>query len=213
MPVILDNGSEDVRTWLDPNRAEWSKELQSLLKPYKGELECYPVSKDVGKVGNNSPTFIIPIASTENKNNIANFFGGGKKTAKSNVEKKEIDKVNDEVKYVADEKRVTVDHNGSEDNAPLPIPKVEDTGGKSSLKREHSDTNTVGDAATTSPSPSKTTKKAKTSTKAAPSPEKSASGGSTRKTRSATSNGSKRSPAKNTSNTTHPGQRITNFFN
>ncbi|KAH7026313.1 uncharacterized protein B0I36DRAFT_330366 [Microdochium trichocladiopsis] len=89
MPVILENGSDEVRTWLDPARHEWSAELQSLLRPWKGELEIYPVSKDVGKVGNNSPTFIIPIDSKENKNNIANFFtskaaaaaagGGGQK--------------------------------------------------------------------------------------------------------------------------------------
>lgn len=74
MPVILEPGSEKLRTWLDPNRHEWSRELQSILKPWDGELDVYPVSKDVGKVGNNSPSFIIPIASKENKSNIANFF-------------------------------------------------------------------------------------------------------------------------------------------
>jgi hypothetical protein len=74
MPVILDNGSEGLRTWLDPKRYEWSKELQNLLRPFEGELEIYPVNKDVGKVGNNSPSFIIPIDSKENKSNIANFF-------------------------------------------------------------------------------------------------------------------------------------------
>ena len=74
MPVILENGSAEVRTWLDPGRYEWSKELQTLLKPFDGELECYPVDKAVGKVGNNSPDFVIPVASRENKNNIANFF-------------------------------------------------------------------------------------------------------------------------------------------
>jgi putative SOS response-associated peptidase YedK len=78
MPVILENGSEDIRTWLDPKRYTWSKELQNLLVPFQGELEVYPVSKDVGKVGNNSETFIIPVASSENKNNIANFFAKGK---------------------------------------------------------------------------------------------------------------------------------------
>ncbi|KAI1140442.1 DUF159-domain-containing protein [Hypoxylon sp. FL0543] len=84
MPVILENGSEDLRKWLDPKRHEWSQELQALLKPFEGELEVYPVSKDVGKVGNNSPNFIIPIDSKENKSNIANFFakGGEKKNVK-----------------------------------------------------------------------------------------------------------------------------------
>ncbi|KXJ89245.1 hypothetical protein Micbo1qcDRAFT_235558 [Microdochium bolleyi] len=98
MPVVLENGSDEVRTWLDPARHEWSAELQSLLRPWSGELEIYPVSKDVGKVGNNSPTFIIPLDSKENKNNIANFFtskasggggGGGGKVGKANVVKKE----------------------------------------------------------------------------------------------------------------------------
>lgn len=82
MPVILDPASDKMKTWLDPGRFEWSKDLQDLLKPFDGELEMYPVSKDVGKVGNNSPTFIIPIASRENKSNIANFFANAQ--AKTN---------------------------------------------------------------------------------------------------------------------------------
>jgi putative SOS response-associated peptidase YedK len=77
MPVILEAGSEAMRTWLDPGRCEWSKELQALLRPFEGELEVYPVSKEVGKVGNNSPSFVIPVASRENKSNIANFFARG----------------------------------------------------------------------------------------------------------------------------------------
>ncbi|KAK3295052.1 uncharacterized protein B0H64DRAFT_325168 [Chaetomium fimeti] len=74
MPVILEPGSEALWKWLDPGRDEWSKELQGLLRPFEGELEVYPVSKEVGKVGNNSPSFVIPVASRENKANIANFF-------------------------------------------------------------------------------------------------------------------------------------------
>ncbi|EPS33378.1 hypothetical protein PDE_08340 [Penicillium oxalicum 114-2] len=89
MPVILDYGSDEMRTWLDPNRKTWSSELQCILKPYQGDLECYPVSKDVGKVGNNSPDFIIPVDSKENKSNIANFFANAK--AKSASPKKETD--------------------------------------------------------------------------------------------------------------------------
>jgi len=79
MPVILDPGSREMEVWLDPNRHEWSKELQDVLRPYRGELEVYPVSKEVGKVGNNSPTFVVPVASKENKSNIANFFAKGEK--------------------------------------------------------------------------------------------------------------------------------------
>ncbi|KAI0414101.1 hypothetical protein F5X98DRAFT_260652 [Xylaria grammica] len=91
MPVILDNGSEKMHKWLDPTRYVWSTELQSLLKPYDGELEVYPVSKDVGKVGNNSPTFIVPINSKQNKSNIANFFAKGaeRKEIKNKIEQDE----------------------------------------------------------------------------------------------------------------------------
>ncbi|KAM7185048.1 putative ACR, COG2135 domain containing protein [Naviculisporaceae sp. PSN 640] len=90
MPVIFDPGSEEVRIWLDPGRHEWSNELQGLLKPWAGELEVYPVSKEVGKVGNNSPSFIIPVASRENKGNIANFFAAaGKQKAKKDEAVKE----------------------------------------------------------------------------------------------------------------------------
>ena len=88
MPVILEAGSEAMWRWLDPGRYEWSRELQEVLKPFEGELEVYPVSKEVGKVGNNSPSFVIPVASRENKANIANFFakGGQGKKGKSEGE-------------------------------------------------------------------------------------------------------------------------------
>ncbi|KAK4239952.1 hypothetical protein C8A03DRAFT_13693 [Achaetomium macrosporum] len=78
MPVILEPGSEALWRWLDPARTEWSTELQAVLRPFEGELEVYPVSKEVGKVGNNSPSFVIPVASRENKGNIANFFANAK---------------------------------------------------------------------------------------------------------------------------------------
>ncbi|KAI9735447.1 MAG: hypothetical protein M1818_006453 [Claussenomyces sp. TS43310] len=140
MPVILENGSEDIRKWLDPKRNSWSGELQSLLKPYEGELEIYPVSKEVGKVGNNSPTFIVPVDSAENKNNIANFFsqpkGSNPKSTttatpkKESPEPKNIPIVKTEAldesqsKRQSRENRKTIDHNGTEDNAPLPVPET-----------------------------------------------------------------------------------------
>ncbi|KAI1171401.1 hypothetical protein F4777DRAFT_55788 [Nemania sp. FL0916] len=112
MPVILENGSEKMRRWLDPKRYEWSKELQELLTPYDGELEVYPVSKDVGKVGNNSPTFIIPIDSKENKSNIANFFAKGavKKDAgkeEEKTKKDENDGTDDKIKAEPAETSIT----------------------------------------------------------------------------------------------------------
>lgn len=78
MPVILEPGSEEMKMWLDPRR-RWDMELQKLLKPYVKPLECYPVKTEVGKVGNNSPSFIVPLDSAENKGNIKNFFGAGLK--------------------------------------------------------------------------------------------------------------------------------------
>ncbi|CAG8027442.1 unnamed protein product [Penicillium salamii] len=125
MPVILDPSSDAMNTWLDPTRKSWSKELQSILKPYEGELECYPVHKDVGKVGNNSPNFIVPVDSKDNKSNIANFFANSPK-------KKPVPSKPRPTK----DERPTKDIEWSEDNAPKPVP---------ALKREHSP-DTAGNA-------------------------------------------------------------------
>jgi putative SOS response-associated peptidase YedK len=96
MPVVLEPGSEALWRWLDPGRAEWSRELQALLKPFAGELEVYPVSKEVGKVGNNSPAFVIPVASRENKGNIANFFAKGAAAGKKVKPEVEVKKESQE---------------------------------------------------------------------------------------------------------------------
>ncbi|KAJ5374721.1 hypothetical protein N7517_006727 [Penicillium concentricum] len=129
MPVILDPGSEAMKTWLDPGRKTWSKELQSILKPYEGELECYPVPKEVGKVGNNSPNFIVPVDSKENKSNIANFFANAKMKETPDLSPKK-ETASPKMKMVKDEdRRPTKDSEWSEDNAPKPVPAV---------KREHS---------------------------------------------------------------------------
>ena len=207
MPVILENGSEEIRTWLDPKRSAWSKDLQSLLKPFNGELEVYPVSKDVGKVGNNSPSFVIPIASTQNKSNIANFFakGAAKKDTKDSKdsaatkppESEEPENAKKEeptsVKHESGENRETVDHEGTETNAPLPVPKSET---KKGIKRElddFPDEEPLHKVPRTSGSPGK---------------EKSLSKPSTR-SRSATSNNtaSPKKPAKEKGS-----QKITSFF-
>ncbi|KAF4631298.1 hypothetical protein G7Y89_g6827 [Cudoniella acicularis] len=209
MPVILENGSEDIRTWLDPKRYTWSKELQSLLKPFDGELEVYPVSKEVGKVGNNSPSFIIPVASSENKSNIANFFAKGAakddskstttpKFAKSESLKKEDIKEENkstEIKHEQEENRKTIDHSRTEDNAPLPILKPDES--KQGTKRELDD---VPDN-----KPPKKVARASANPVKSPSPQK---GG--RKTRSATSNNTA-SPSKQ-SIAGKGSQKITNFF-
>lgn len=132
MPVILEPGSAAMRAWLDPSRVGWDKELQSMLKPFEGELDCYPVDRAVGKVGNNSPQFVVPIDSKENKKNIANFFGKQKELASSQEVKKEAAEKQDEVetsqkliKKEDDEHRTTSKVDERETNAPLPKPKHE----------------------------------------------------------------------------------------
>ncbi|EWC48890.1 hypothetical protein DRE_00195 [Drechslerella stenobrocha 248] len=79
MPVIFEPNSSEIKEWLDPRR-HWDDGLQRLLQPFeKAGLECYPVRKEVGKVGNNSSSFIIPLDSEDNKSNIKNFFSKGGK--------------------------------------------------------------------------------------------------------------------------------------
>jgi hypothetical protein len=92
MPVILNPGSE---------------ELQAVLKPYEGELDCYQVPREVGKVGNNSPDFVVPVDSKENKNNIANFFANAKKKTEptKSAENDDSKKEDDTAKPVSGVKR------------------------------------------------------------------------------------------------------------
>ena len=205
MPVILENGSEEIRTWLDPGRSEWSKELQSLLKPFDGELDCYPVSKEVGKVGNNSPMFVVPVASSENKNNIANFFSNAEKKADGSEEKKEIkeaktkmEKEGAEVKQEPAETRSTIENSSTEDNAPLPAPPAQTPKG---IKREHvaddADVDLKSKSLKTEDHPTPSTK----------SPEKTQN--KNKKGRSALSNGTSHgSPTKSGEGS----QKITNFY-
>lgn len=192
MPVILNPGTDEVKKWLDPTKNKWSRELQSLLKPYEGELEFYPVDPAVGKVGNNSPSFIVPVDSKENKKNIANFFSGAnKKPAK--VEQSGID-------VEPEETRPTTEYDGEENNAPMPSPpsSMEDTQGQ---KRPAPDAPEDSPASKQARLLSPTTKPAM--------PVKNTS---IKKPRSATSNKGmtmKTSPSKKV----EPGtQRITHFF-
>jgi putative SOS response-associated peptidase YedK len=215
MPVILEPGSEAMMKWLDPHRTDWTPELQSLLQPYSGELECYPVAKEVGKVGNNSPDFIVPINSKENKANIANFFANAKKKTAPNVETDQP-KVKQETKVVTtkSEVRETEDHEWSENNAPMPVPK--DIDSVTTLKRERSPN---GDDSS-SPKVSKVVKTEGSSSPNAQrkiqdfssSPTKSMSQMQGRKMRSATSNNTPAKKFGNAKKASDGSQRITNFF-
>ena len=182
--MILDAGSDAMATWLDPKRTEWTKELQSLLKPYSGELECYPVSKDVGKVGNNSADFIIPLNSKENKQNIANFFGAKKEGAK--VQEPKIKSPQQQSRQAStQESKAGVE-------ASRPVSAV-------SFKREHTPQEDQEDG--------KPVKVPKTE-QPSPSPSKPAGG---RQMRSSTRNGT--SPAKASGKKASRGTpRITSFF-
>lgn len=228
MPVILEPGSEELRMWLDPGRSEWSKELQSLLKPYEGELMCYPVDQAVGKVGNNSPSFIVPVDSKDNKKNIANFFGGGNAKAEPKVvKKKNTDAVaaenpaqdrdqsdmndgataKDEPDVKADntEERIKVEIEGTESNAPLPNLQEQETESPSRSKTAEpdwsADSKGVKREASASPAKESPAKAAKTNA--------STSTTNGRRLRSATSNNNRpaKSPAKGDGS-----EKITSFF-
>lgn len=86
MPVILPT-SEAIATWLGlyaeprPESAvkkgekvedSWGLDVAKLLRPLKSELECYKVPKEVGKVGNSDPSFILPVE--ERKDGLKAFF-------------------------------------------------------------------------------------------------------------------------------------------
>lgn len=219
MPVILDNGSEAIRTWLDPDRKEWSADLQSLLRPYEGELECFPVNKDVGKVGNNSPQFVVPVNSAANKSNIANFFGNQQKMAQAKKDEGMVGKAehdedegktseqkSNKVEQDADEVRETTNQvQGSEDNAPLPVPAPippSRGGGSKGIKRERSEARDDGDTASGGPQQ----KRQKAGAGSRQAPPKRGTKAAAKKTRSATSNGSaaKASPSNQ--------RRIESFF-
>ncbi|KKA28022.1 hypothetical protein TD95_003695 [Thielaviopsis punctulata] len=82
MPVILEPGSAAMRAWLDPQATQWGEKLQNVLVPFPGALEAYTVTRDVGKVGTDSPMYVVPVNSKENKGNIANFLQTDKKVIK-----------------------------------------------------------------------------------------------------------------------------------
>jgi hypothetical protein len=218
MPVILENGSDAIRTWLDPTRTEWSIDLQSLLQPYDGELDIYPVSKDVGKVGNNSPSFLVPLNSTANKNNIANFFGNQRKAAKSNTDQitaskaeHDLDDSTDDkgeikVQHDVNETRVTTDRvQGTEDNAPLPVAAAEASHvahEPTGVKRERSDDDDARGTADAEP----LSKRSKPAPKHSPAKQTSTPA-KKQGTRSATSNGSAAKTPK-----ADGSMKITSFF-
>ncbi|GAA5903241.1 hypothetical protein JCM6882_008115 [Rhodosporidiobolus microsporus] len=60
MPAILNDASE-IELWLA--NTGWNDKVKALIRPFQGKVECYPVDQGVGKVGNESPDFIKPVAA------------------------------------------------------------------------------------------------------------------------------------------------------
>lgn len=196
MPVILNPASDEMKVWLDPGKWEWSKELQDILKPFEGELEVYPVSKEVGKVGNNSPSFIIPIASRENKSNIANFFANAQTKSKTGEANKDVE-VKKEAGTTPVKETKTVDEVAEEaDDGGMGVSPAAGKKRQGDDELQSEEPPLKKEAVSSSP----------TKTKPSPSPSKPATRSS--KTISATSNGTK-SPVKTKGNGT---QKITKFF-
>ncbi|KAF2216021.1 hypothetical protein CERZMDRAFT_35311 [Cercospora zeae-maydis SCOH1-5] len=201
MPVIFEPGSDELKMWLDPNLVGWNQELQSMLKPYQGELECYPVDQAVGKVGNNSPQFIIPVNSSENKKNIANFFGNEKANTKDMAAKTAAARSQekaDETKHEDEDRSTTFKVETTEDNAPLPKSKEESE--RDLSQKIKADTAELDD---------KDMLKTADEQHSTPSPAKSTAGKGTngRKPRSATSNNTVAKPPEKNANA-----KITSFF-
>lgn len=73
MPALLVT-PDVIFTWLDPTTTAWTFKLQDLLQPFTGDLEIYPVTKEVGKVGKNDRSFVLPRVSNH-KSNIKYWFG------------------------------------------------------------------------------------------------------------------------------------------
>ncbi|KAH9986215.1 hypothetical protein BJV74DRAFT_845418 [Russula compacta] len=84
-PVIL-TSQHDLDRWLDTSTQTWDPKLNRLFDPYNDSdapLECYAVPTEVGKVGNESPTFIEPVQMR--KDGIEAMFMRQAKTAQKSA--------------------------------------------------------------------------------------------------------------------------------
>ena len=82
MPLILATPGQ-LTAWLDTSTQTWSPKLSKLVRPYtpldrKYDLVCYPVPVEVGKVGEESSTFIEPVS--KRKDGIEAMFAKQTKT-------------------------------------------------------------------------------------------------------------------------------------
>jgi hypothetical protein len=85
MPVILPN-HEAIQIWLGIQSAS-NEQICSLLRPYDaGKLDCYTVPREVGRVGTDDQSFILPVASR--KDGIAAAFSRAQKSKAASSPKK-----------------------------------------------------------------------------------------------------------------------------
>ena len=142
MPVILPD-SDAMSIWLGLQPAS-ARQVCSLLKPYEqGALDVYAVPREVGKVGNNDPGFILPVSAR--KDGIAAAFGRVKKPeADANSETHAPVQDNDRKRTLDDDEQLALALQKEEDaRAKRPKTeavsdiKVEETGG-AEIKSERS---------------------------------------------------------------------------
>lgn len=76
-PLILPD-AKAIETWLNPHAP--LAEVKKLVTVYNGPLEFYKVPKEVGKVGNDDPGFILPVE--DRKDGLMAAFGRGSKAGK-----------------------------------------------------------------------------------------------------------------------------------
>ncbi|KAK1225968.1 hypothetical protein PQX77_011036 [Marasmius sp. AFHP31] len=79
-PVILTSQAA-LEKWLDTSSKTWTSELTKMVRPYKDQtapLECYQVPKEVGKVGTESPSYIVPVS--QRKDGIEAMFSKQKQS-------------------------------------------------------------------------------------------------------------------------------------
>ncbi|KAK0534767.1 hypothetical protein OC842_002549 [Tilletia horrida] len=178
MPVILPD-ADAIALWLGlPSKSKSKKEgetgladVAKLLKPFdRGELQCYRVPPEVGKVGNSDPKFILPVA--DRKDGIMAAFGRASAKAKSSSQGSATGKIKKEEeheKQEAGEREVKQEDTNSETHAPLPSQSSDDvpSGGKKRQSEAGAGETTPSkkkskteESSTKSPPPSKGTKAA-----------------------------------------------------
>ncbi|KAF5357525.1 hypothetical protein D9757_013067 [Collybiopsis confluens] len=88
-PVVLTE-EEDLNQWLDTSSQKWTEKLVRIVsRAYTKDfpLECYQVPKEVGKVGTESSSFILPIAAR--KDGIEAMFSKQKQVQASTKRKRD----------------------------------------------------------------------------------------------------------------------------